>query len=47
MKLRERERKKKIALKSVLNAPFENEVFVDGEKVKGAVISKEGSKELR
>ena len=38
MKLRERERErmKKIffALKIVQNAPFENEVFVDGEKIK-------------
>ena len=45
MKLRERERErmKKIifALKTVQNAPFENEVFVWWEKVKGAVIGKE------
>ena len=45
MKLRERERErmKKIifALKSVQNAPFENEVFVDGKEVKGPVIGGE------
>ena len=33
--------KKKFALKSVENAPFENEVFVDGENVKGPVIGGE------
>ena len=40
---RERERMKKIifALKSVQNAPFENEVFVDGENVKGPFIGGE------
>ena len=38
----EREGQKIIfALKSVQNAPFENEVFVDGKKVKGPVIGGE------
>ena len=38
----ERENEKKnFALKSVQNAPFENEVFVDGKKVKGPVIGGE------
>ena len=41
---REGEREKEnnvFALKSVQNAPFENEVFVDGKKDKGPVIGKE------
>ena len=45
MKLRERERErmKKIifALKVSKTQPFENEVFVDGENVKGPIIGKE------